>query len=174
MLFDQPHFPAPVPFLDLFFADNRCLRSVALGIVLTALIQSLLAGIGLYACGIPHPGLLTAVAFVLGIAQIGPLPVLLPSVIWLYWSTSAGWGTALMVWSLPVVILDNGRIWKMAGNNAVAYVRTAANACAILKSEPGQLAKRAMAVYRDRNGKAIAWQVRFETARWAEVEGMLK
>jgi len=74
----------------------------------------------------------------------------------------------------PVVILDNGRIWKMAGNNAVAYVRTAANACAILKSEPGQLAKRAMAVYRDRNGKAIAWQVRFETARWAEVEGMLK
>lgn len=73
-----------------------------------------------------------------------------------------------------VVVLGSGQIWKMAGNNAVAYVRSAADACAILRAQPGQLAKKAMAVYRDRHGKAIAWQVRFESARWAEVEGMLK
>ena len=40
-------------------------------------------------------------------AQIGPAPVLVPSIIWLYWSGNAGWGTGLLIWSLPVVALDN-------------------------------------------------------------------
>ena len=70
--------------------------------VLTALVQALLAGIGLWFCGIPHPGLLTAIAFILGIAQIGPVLVLAPAVFWLYWTGSTGWATALLVWSLPV------------------------------------------------------------------------
>ena len=85
----------------------QAIRSVALGVVLAALIQSVLAGVGLYVCGIPHPGLLTAIAFVLGIAQVGPVLVLVPAVIWLYWSGSTGWGTALLIWSLPVLALDN-------------------------------------------------------------------
>jgi predicted PurR-regulated permease PerM len=86
---------------------GQAVRSVALGIVLTALAQSLLAGLGLWLCGIPHPGVLTAIAFILGIAQIGPLPVLVPSIIWLYWTGSTGWATALLIWSLPVGALDN-------------------------------------------------------------------
>jgi predicted PurR-regulated permease PerM len=85
----------------------QAIRSVALGVVLTALIQSLLAGLGLYFCGIPHPGLLTAVAFLLGIAQIGPVPVLAPAVLWLYWAGSTGWATVLLIWSLPVAAIDN-------------------------------------------------------------------
>jgi predicted PurR-regulated permease PerM len=86
---------------------GQAIRSVALGVVLTAVVQSLLAGLGLYFCGIPHPAVLTAVAFVLGIAQIGPVLVLVPSVIWLYWSGSPGWATGLLIWSLPVLALDN-------------------------------------------------------------------
>jgi predicted PurR-regulated permease PerM len=86
---------------------GQAVRSVALGVVLTALVQSLLAGIGLWFCGIPHAGVLTAIAFILGIAQIGPVPVLLPSIIWLYWIGSTGGATALLVWSLPVGALDN-------------------------------------------------------------------
>jgi len=90
-----------------FRLAGQAVRSVALGVVLTALIQSSLAGLGLWLCGIPHPGALTAIAFVLGIAQIGPLPVMAASVIWLYWTGSNGWATALLVWSVPVVALDN-------------------------------------------------------------------
>jgi predicted PurR-regulated permease PerM len=71
------------------------------------LIQSLLAGIGLWFCGIPHPGLLTAIAFILGVAQLGPALVLVPSIGWLYWIGSSGWGTALLIWSVPVATLDN-------------------------------------------------------------------
>jgi predicted PurR-regulated permease PerM len=86
---------------------GQAVRSVALGVVVTALVQSLLAGVGLWACGVPHAGLLGALAFVLGIAQVGPMPVLLPSVGWLYWTGSTGWAIALLIWSLPVGALDN-------------------------------------------------------------------
>jgi predicted PurR-regulated permease PerM len=86
---------------------GQAIRSVALGVVLTALVQSLLVGLGLWVCGIPHAGVLTALAFMLGIAQIGPLPVLALSVIWLYSAGSAGWGTALLIWTVPVAALDN-------------------------------------------------------------------
>jgi predicted PurR-regulated permease PerM len=86
---------------------GQAIRSVALGVVVTALVQSVLAGVGLWVCGVPHAGLLAALAFLLGVAQVGPFLVLLPSVMWLYWTGSAGWATALLIWSLPVGALDN-------------------------------------------------------------------
>jgi predicted PurR-regulated permease PerM len=86
---------------------GQAVRSVAMGVVLTAVVQAVLAGIGLWLCGIPHPALLTAFAFMLGIAQIGPVPVLAPAVFWLYWTGSSGSATALLVWSVPVAALDN-------------------------------------------------------------------
>jgi predicted PurR-regulated permease PerM len=86
---------------------GQAVRSVALGVILTALIQSTLAGLGLWVTGVPHPGVLTAIAFVLGVAQLGPLLVLAPAVIWLYWTGEAGWGSALLIWSIPVIALDN-------------------------------------------------------------------
>jgi predicted PurR-regulated permease PerM len=85
----------------------KAVRSVALGVLVTALVQSALAGLGLWVAGVPHPGLFTAIAFVLAVAQLGPLLVLAPAVFWLYWSGHAGWGTALLIWSLPVIALDN-------------------------------------------------------------------
>ena len=85
----------------------QAVRSVALGVVLTGRVQAVLAGLGLWACGVPHPGLLTAIAFVLGVAQLGPLLVLAPAVAWLYWTGDAGWATGLLIWSIPVIALDN-------------------------------------------------------------------
>jgi len=86
---------------------GKAVRAVALGVVVTALVQSALAGVGMAAAGIPHAGLLTAVALVCCIAQIGPLPVLAPAVIWLYATDSSGWGTALLIWSVGVISIDN-------------------------------------------------------------------
>jgi predicted PurR-regulated permease PerM len=85
----------------------KAVRSVALGVLVTALVQSALAGLGLWISGVPYPGLFTAIAFVLAVAQLGPLLVLAPAVAWLYWSGHPGWGTALLIWSLPVIALDN-------------------------------------------------------------------
>ena len=92
---------------DTFKLAAKAVRSVALGVLVTALVQSVLAGLGLWVSGVPHPGLFTAIAFVLAVAQLGPLLVLLPAVIWLYSSGHAGWGTALLIWSIPVIALDN-------------------------------------------------------------------
>jgi predicted PurR-regulated permease PerM len=86
---------------------GQAIRSVALGVVLTAVVQSLLVFLGLWVTGIPHPGVLTAIAFMLAIAQIGPLPLLAIADIWLYWSGSTFWGTVFLMWSLPVAALDN-------------------------------------------------------------------
>ena len=86
---------------------GRAIRGVALGVVVTALVQSVLGGIGLAIAGVPFAALLTAVMFLLCIAQIGPLLVLAPAVIWLYWSGDSLWGTVLLVVSVVVVTLDN-------------------------------------------------------------------
>ncbi|MGR8933045.1 MAG: AI-2E family transporter YdiK [Gammaproteobacteria bacterium] len=85
----------------------QAIRGVALGVVVTALIQSSLAGVGLFVAGIPFAVILTAVMFMLAIAQIGPLPVLAPAVGWLYWNGDSAWGTALLVWTLIVGSMDN-------------------------------------------------------------------
>ncbi len=86
---------------------GQTIRSVALGVVVTALVQALLAGIGLAICGIPLVPVLTTVCFILALAQIGVVPVMVPAVIWLYWSGQTGWGTLLLVWSIPVLTVDN-------------------------------------------------------------------
>ena len=85
----------------------QAIRGVALGVVVTALVQAALAGIGLAVAGVPFAALLAAVAFVLCIAQLGPGFVLAPAVAWLYWQGAAGTATALLIWTLVVVTLDN-------------------------------------------------------------------
>jgi predicted PurR-regulated permease PerM len=86
---------------------GKSVQGVALGVVVTALIQTALVGLGLWVCGVPHPGLLTAITFVLCIAQIGPVPLLILAIIWMYGHASAGWSTALLIWSIPVGFMDN-------------------------------------------------------------------
>ncbi|MEJ8836716.1 AI-2E family transporter YdiK [Ramlibacter sp. AN1133] len=86
---------------------GQAIRGVALGVVVTAIVQAALAGIGLGVAGVKFAGLLTAVVAFLCIAQLGPSPVLIPAVIWLYWSGETGWGTFLLVWSMIVVTMDN-------------------------------------------------------------------
>jgi predicted PurR-regulated permease PerM len=86
---------------------GQAIRAVALGVVVTALVQTVLAGLGLAVAGIPFAGLLTAVILLLCIAQVGPILVLAPAVIWLFWTGATGWGIALLVWTVIVGMLDN-------------------------------------------------------------------
>jgi predicted PurR-regulated permease PerM len=86
---------------------GQAVRSVALGVVVTALAQSILGGLGLAIVRVPFAAVLTAVMFMLAIAQVGPLLVLVPAVVWLYWSSGIGWGTFLLVWTLVVGAMDN-------------------------------------------------------------------
>jgi predicted PurR-regulated permease PerM len=86
---------------------GQSIRGVALGVVVTAVVQSVLGGIGLAIAGVPMAAVLTALMFMLCIAQLGPILVLVPAVGWLYWSGDNAWGTFLLVWTLVVGTLDN-------------------------------------------------------------------
>ena len=86
---------------------SQAIRGVALGVVVTALVQSVLGGIGLAVAGVPMVPVLTALMFMLCIAQLGAFLVLVPAVAWMYWSGDSGWGTFLLVWTLIVGSLDN-------------------------------------------------------------------
>jgi predicted PurR-regulated permease PerM len=83
------------------------IRGVALGVVVTAVAQSVLGGVGLAIVGVKAATLLTALMFLLAIAQIGVLPVLVPAVIWLFWSGDTGWGIFLAIWTAFVGTFDN-------------------------------------------------------------------
>ena len=85
----------------------RAIRSVALGVVVTAMVQAALGSAGLATAGVPFAPLLTVLTFVLCVAQLGPALVLFPSVGWLYWQGATGTATVLLLWTLVVVALDN-------------------------------------------------------------------
>lgn len=86
---------------------GQAVKAVTMGVVITALIQSILGGISLAICGVPRAGLLTAIMFVLGLTQIGAGPVLIPAVIWKYASGDPVWGTVLLILTIIVGGSDN-------------------------------------------------------------------
>lgn len=88
------------------YLAGQAIRSVALGVVVTALAQSAVGGIGLVLVGVPFPGLLTALMFVLCLIQLGPGLILIPTVIWMYYSGHAIGATALLVLSLIAMVMD--------------------------------------------------------------------
>lgn len=86
---------------------GQSIRAVALGVIVTAVLQTVVSGLGMAIAGIPRAGLLTAVVFLLCIAQLGPFLVMVPGVIWLYASGSPGWGTFFLLWTLVTITMDN-------------------------------------------------------------------
>ena len=85
----------------------RAIRGVALGIVVTALVQSSLAGFGLFLAGVPAAVLLTAVILMLCIAQLGPALVMIPAAIWLFYSGHNLAGSLFTIWAVFVCAIDN-------------------------------------------------------------------
>ncbi len=86
---------------------GQAIRGVALGVVVTAVAQSLLGGVGLAIVGVPFAPVLTALMFMLCLAQIGAGPVLIPAVVWMYYSGSVLWATLLLGVSIVVLTMDN-------------------------------------------------------------------
>ena len=86
---------------------GQAIKAVALGVIVTAFVQAALGGIGLMIAGVPLAAFLTALMFVLAVAQIGAGPVLLFAVIWLFWKDETLTATVFLVWALFVGSIDN-------------------------------------------------------------------
>lgn len=86
---------------------GQAIRGVALGVVVTALVQSAVGGVGLAVAGVPFASVLSAVMFMLCIAQIGPGLVLVPAVVWMFAVGDPGWAVFLLVCTVLAVGMDN-------------------------------------------------------------------
>ncbi|ANN67316.1 AI-2E family transporter YdiK [Bordetella bronchialis] len=86
---------------------GQAVRAVALGIVLTAVVQAALGGAGLWLAGVPAAGILTAIMLLLCVAQIGPLLPMAVGVIWLYRLDANIAATLLLLWSIFIGTMDN-------------------------------------------------------------------
>jgi len=83
-------------------------RGVVLGILGTALVQGVVAGIGFWIVGIAAAPLLGLLTFVLSPVPIGPPLVWGPAALWLIHDGETGWGIFLLAWgTLVVSTIDN-------------------------------------------------------------------
>ena len=76
---------------DVVLLASRAIRGVALGVVVTALVQALLGGLGLAIAGVPFASVLTAAMLMLCLAQVGPTLVLLPATLWMFYTGDNVW-----------------------------------------------------------------------------------
>jgi len=83
------------------------IRSVAQGVLGVAVIQAVLAGIGLLAIGVPYTGLWTLLVLVLAIIQLPTIIILGPIIIYVFTITSTVPAVIFMIWSLLVGASDS-------------------------------------------------------------------
>jgi predicted PurR-regulated permease PerM len=83
------------------------IRAVAMGVVVTAIVQTIIASAGLLIASIPGTGLLAAAVLISCLAQLGPLLVMVPIVAWKFYSGDAVGGSVLLVFALVAQIIDN-------------------------------------------------------------------
>lgn len=81
-------------------------RSVTMGVLGVAFIQALLGGLGMVLAGVPGAGIWAIVILVLAVAQLPPLLVLLPAIIYVFAHESTVVASVFAVWSLIVAFGD--------------------------------------------------------------------
>ncbi|TWB04608.1 AI-2E family transporter [Bradyrhizobium stylosanthis] len=91
-------------FLELAGAT---IRAVSQGVIGVAIIQALLAGIGLKLAAVPSAGLLAILVLLLSIVQIGAAIVIGPVLIWIWMDKDVTTALLLTVFLVVVGLLDN-------------------------------------------------------------------
>ena len=81
-------------------------RSVAQGVLGVAIIQSLLAGMGMLAVGVPAAGLWAMLVLVLAVVQLPPLLVLAPAILWVFGNVDTVPAVLFAIWGLLVSVSD--------------------------------------------------------------------
>jgi len=86
---------------------GKTVRGVVYGILGTALVQAVMAGIGFFIAGVPGAALLALLTFFLSILPVGPPLVWIPAAVWLFHQGSTGWGIFMIIWGIAVSTVDN-------------------------------------------------------------------
>lgn len=86
---------------------EQTVRSVAVGVLGVAALQTVLAGTGFLVAGVPGAGLLTLVSLVLAIVQIGVGLPMIGAAIYLFAHASTTTAVLFAIWVILVAPLDN-------------------------------------------------------------------
>jgi predicted PurR-regulated permease PerM len=93
--------------IHLLQVAGNTVRGVVHGILGTALVQAVIAGIGFFIAGVPGAALLALLTFFLSVVPVGPPLVWVPAALWLFHQGSTGWGIFMLVWGVAVSSVDN-------------------------------------------------------------------
>jgi predicted PurR-regulated permease PerM len=91
-------------FVDLAGAT---IRNISRGIIGIAILQALLAGIGLLVAGVPAAGFFSFLVLLLGVVQIGPSVIIVPLIIWSWFAMDTTAAILFTIYMVPVNLLDN-------------------------------------------------------------------
>ena len=107
----------------LFIVAGNTVRGVVYGILGTAFVQAVLAGIGFFIAGVPNPGFLALLTFFLSVVPVGPPLIWLPASLWLFHQGSTGWGIFMICWGLLVSSVDNFvKPWLISQGSAMPFL----------------------------------------------------
>lgn len=86
---------------------ERTIQNVTKGVLGVAVIDTALASVGLFVAGVPLAGIWTLVCLLLCIVQIGILPVAIPILVYMFYTTSLLTTILLGIWLFVVYLLDH-------------------------------------------------------------------
>lgn len=92
---------------DFLGLAGATIRSVAQGVIGIAVAQGLVIGIILKLADVPRAGLLAFLVMMLGILQIGSAIIVIPVLIWLWATKTAGIALLITLCLLPASLADN-------------------------------------------------------------------
>ncbi len=83
-------------------------RGVIFGILGTAIVQALVAGVGFWIAGVPGVVLLSVLTFFFAVLPFGPPLIWLPAALWLFAQDKTGHGLFILLWGvLAISSVDN-------------------------------------------------------------------
>ena len=85
----------------------RTVRSVAQGVIGTAVIQGFLSGVGFLIAGVPFAIALGVLSFGTAMLQIGTWLVWIPVATWLFYQGETGWALFTSLFGIIINVLDN-------------------------------------------------------------------
>lgn len=102
---------------------GNTVRGVVYGILGTAVVQAVMAGVGFAIAGVPGAALLALLTFFLSAIPAGPPLIWLPAAIWIFHRGQMGWGVFMLIWGMGVSSVDNlVRPWLISQGSTMPFI----------------------------------------------------
>ncbi len=102
---------------------GNTVRGVVYGILGTAVVQAVMAGVGFAIADVPGAALLALLTFFLSAIPAGPPLIWIPAAIWIFHRGETGWGIFMLIWGMGVSSVDNlVRPWLISQGSTMPFI----------------------------------------------------